>query len=359
MFLPLSTEHEVKCKPIANLSIIAITALVSWSLFNEPITCAGLPSFVLARDGFRLEQLLGHLFTHADPGHLIGNMALLLVIGNPVNRRLGNLRYTALYLIMGIVAGLAWLALGKGIGAIGASGAVMGMVGMFLVLFPTNRIKGVLSWAGLGLVGLTVLWWATGMASGITFLFAFLVFYGVGALVLISRSFAESEVSAGNILLTLLGLRLVHLTGIWLVLLTLGFDIAYLLSNVSDGVAHISHVAGAFAGFGLGVSLCYFGSVRGNTSEPTLVELIGLVETLPDTRTPVASSSAPANHQALPGVGPLLPRSRPRRLSRLHGRRPDARRVMSFEQWAAENRRTERINGTGRDALRPSRVDAA
>jgi membrane associated rhomboid family serine protease len=279
LFLPLTTEHKVKCEPVANLMLIALTVLVSWSLFDNMNATDGdrgvLNSLVLSHARFRPSQLVGTIFVHANPVHLIGNMALLLVIGNPVNRRLGNLRYLGLYLVMGVIAALAWLAFAQSSRSlVGASGAIMGMVGMFLVLFPTNRIKGVLSWLSLGVLCLVGFWVAFDLTFGTNFVMATGVLYAGGLVFFATHRSPYSDTSAGNLLLTVFGLRIVHLTGIWLVLLTFGFDVIYLLVQAPDGVAHVAHVAGAVSGFVLAVDLCMSGKVGGNSDEPTLVELV-------------------------------------------------------------------------------------
>jgi membrane associated rhomboid family serine protease len=86
------------------------------------------------------------MFMHANWFHLLGNMLFLYVFGDNVEDAFGHASYLALYLISGLIAGLAqilisMLLLGDlTIGVIGASGAISGVLGAYLVLYPTARI---------------------------------------------------------------------------------------------------------------------------------------------------------------------------------------------------------------------------
>ena len=84
--------------------------------------------------------LFSHMFLHGGWLHIIGNMLYLWVFGDNVEDRLGGARYLALYLLSGIVA-----AVGQGLVSpapmVGASGAIAGVLGAYLVLFPTARVR--------------------------------------------------------------------------------------------------------------------------------------------------------------------------------------------------------------------------
>jgi membrane associated rhomboid family serine protease len=84
----------------------------------------------------------GHLFIHADFLHLAVNCIWLLVAGTPVARRLGTVRFLTLYLLTGIVAGLVFVAANWGqlAAAVGASGAVSGMMGAAIRIFYGERM---------------------------------------------------------------------------------------------------------------------------------------------------------------------------------------------------------------------------
>ena len=74
-------------------------------------------------------------------------MIFLFCFGNAVNAKLGQGLFLAAYFLLGALDGVAWLLLGNGMPVVGASGAIMGIVGIFLVLFPRNDVN-VLYWFG-------------------------------------------------------------------------------------------------------------------------------------------------------------------------------------------------------------------
>lgn len=90
-------------------------------------------------------QFLTSMFLHAGIAHLLGNMLILWITGDNVEDRFGHLTYSLFYLSCGIAAGLTHFFTSAGydrtIPCIGASGAVSGIVGAYLVLFPRSRIK--------------------------------------------------------------------------------------------------------------------------------------------------------------------------------------------------------------------------
>lgn len=87
--------------------------------------------------------LLGSLFLHGGFGHLLGNMLFLCFLGLLVEGALGSWRFLGLYLISGVVAGLAWLAWQGGAPAllVGASGAIAGLMGALGVLWGLRKIR--------------------------------------------------------------------------------------------------------------------------------------------------------------------------------------------------------------------------
>ena len=100
------------------------------------------------RFGFRpaeptLSGLIGHMFLHGSFDHLLGNMAILFIVGYMVEEALGKRRYLAFYLLAGIGAGLFDLVFNASRVApgIGASGAISGVMAMFVVLYGMRRIR--------------------------------------------------------------------------------------------------------------------------------------------------------------------------------------------------------------------------
>lgn len=87
--------------------------------------------------------LLTSIFMHGGFAHLFGNMLFLFVFGDNVEKAFGILRYTAFYLVVGVIAALAHVLSGPGsvIPSLGASGAISGVLAAYLVMFPGNRIR--------------------------------------------------------------------------------------------------------------------------------------------------------------------------------------------------------------------------
>ena len=90
----------------------------------------------------RLLALLTSLFLHADWLHLGFNMLFLWVFGNNIEERLGRIRFIPFFLVCGILASLAQVAVDPGsqVPLIGASGAISGILGAYLVLYPRVRV---------------------------------------------------------------------------------------------------------------------------------------------------------------------------------------------------------------------------
>jgi hypothetical protein len=86
--------------------------------------------------------LLSFMFLHGGVWHLLGNMWSLYIFGDNVEDRLGPFRYLLFYLLSGWVSGLFHLFLNwhSPVPTIGASGAIAGVMGAYLILFPRSKI---------------------------------------------------------------------------------------------------------------------------------------------------------------------------------------------------------------------------
>ena len=86
--------------------------------------------------------LFTSMFLHGGWTHILGNMVFLFVFGNHVERSMGHARYLAFYLLCGLGANALEIAtaVDSNLPGIGASGAIAGVLGGFLVLYPTSRI---------------------------------------------------------------------------------------------------------------------------------------------------------------------------------------------------------------------------
>jgi membrane associated rhomboid family serine protease len=97
--------------------------------------------------------LLTSMFLHGGWGHLGGNMLFLWIFGDNLEHRLGHLRFGMFYLVCGIAAGLAHILANptSSIPTVGASGAISGVLGGYLLMFPRNRVY-VMTWGGVATV---------------------------------------------------------------------------------------------------------------------------------------------------------------------------------------------------------------
>lgn len=91
---------------------------------------------------FEIGNLFTYMFVHGGFVHLLMNMLVLFFIGPTVERTVGSYRFFILYYISGILGGLGWslLADPNGPGCVGASGAVMGILGAFGALYPQAQL---------------------------------------------------------------------------------------------------------------------------------------------------------------------------------------------------------------------------
>lgn len=118
--------------------------LLRWGAVPRSLFSPALLSDALL-DG-RAFSLVSALFLHVNWLHLLGNLLFLLIFGLPAERSLGPLRFLVLFVFCGVAANLsaAWSLDGTGAVIIGSSGAVSGLIGAFLVLFPRAQLAIVL-----------------------------------------------------------------------------------------------------------------------------------------------------------------------------------------------------------------------
>jgi rhomboid family protein len=110
----------------------------------QPATIDGQRVLIDEAPGPRPIQLtlLTSMFMHAGWLHILGNMWFLWIFGDNVERRFGTLFYVIFYLAAGVVASFAqiWATPNSVIPNLGASGAIAGVLGAYLAMFPTNRV---------------------------------------------------------------------------------------------------------------------------------------------------------------------------------------------------------------------------
>lgn len=91
--------------------------------------------------------ILTAMFMHGSIAHIAGNMLYLWIFGDNLENRMGHAKYLAFYLITGIIATLSHVFVSSAMGSnliipsLGASGAISGVLGGYLVLFPKNQVR--------------------------------------------------------------------------------------------------------------------------------------------------------------------------------------------------------------------------
>ena len=112
---------------------------------GQPVVVANRGGCVLGRPSYDKVPFLSALtsqFLHGGWLHLLGNMLFLLIFGNNVEDRMGRLKFLLFYLVAGLVAayGFALADANSRETLIGASGAIAGVLGAYLVMFPRARV---------------------------------------------------------------------------------------------------------------------------------------------------------------------------------------------------------------------------
>lgn len=147
---PLYDTARTRTFPLVNLGLILLNAL---AFFQElQMTPAELQDFI-HQWGLVPARLLGNpegtwltvfssMFLHGGWFHILNNMWVLFIFGDNVEARMGGFRYPLFYLMSGAAAGLtqAFILPDSSVPMIGASGAVAGVLGAYLLLFPRARI---------------------------------------------------------------------------------------------------------------------------------------------------------------------------------------------------------------------------
>lgn len=153
IFLPLNDTEPNRYSglPIVTLALITANFLVMvfkpflWEIFAIDFYSlfGSVPQYLINERGGGALASITSIFIHADFIHLAGNMLFLWVFGRRVEDACGPWRYLAFYLLAGLSADLlsTLIRFEEDIPGIGASGAVAGLLGAYLILFPGGRIR--------------------------------------------------------------------------------------------------------------------------------------------------------------------------------------------------------------------------
>lgn len=199
---PLKDENPTSRFPYVNTALIVINIAIFiltllTGTFESTIERYGMrPVEVLA--GKRLDTLFISMFLHGGILHILGNMLYLYIFGDNVEDALGHGKFLAFYLGTGIIASLihALTDPSSNIPTIGASGAISGVLGAYLLLYPRARV-----YTAVGIY----LFWRIIMVPAIFFL------------------------------------------GFWFLLQLLSASVTW-LTGISEGVAYWAHIGGFVAG---------------------------------------------------------------------------------------------------------------
>lgn len=138
LIVPYEVDTLFTRRPIANFAIVAITTIVSLMAFFGNIGPSTIETMVLS--GWDVSGLFGHMLLHGGWMHLIGNMMMLWIFGNAIAGIMNQFAYVLLYLFTGLIASSAQIVF-DGSPAIGASGALSGIMGVYLAVYPTNHVN--------------------------------------------------------------------------------------------------------------------------------------------------------------------------------------------------------------------------
>jgi len=224
--MPYNVDVPMERWPIANWALIALTVAVSFACF--PMMSMSAPDYqkwMLHGPGVWDSDagLFANVLVHGDVFHLLGNMIFLFVFGNAVNAKLGHSVYLAMYFGLGAVSSYIYAATAEG-PALGASGAVFAVAGLFIVYFPKNNVS-------------------------VFYLFWIVVFVRAGA-----WRVSSWVVVGAYFLLDV---------------------VSQLLADPSTaGVAYMAHIGGVIAGVLAGCGLLLADRVRATRYEVTLLEVL-------------------------------------------------------------------------------------
>jgi len=158
-FFPFADENPTKNKPLISWSIILVCSIIFLNYVFEQdyakeiifLSFGMIPALIFGyselSDSLKIVPptftIITSMFLHGGWMHLIGNMTYLYIFGDNIEETLGKIKFIIFYLLTGGFAALAQALLDPSstIPMVGASGAIAGILGGYLVLFPRAKIK--------------------------------------------------------------------------------------------------------------------------------------------------------------------------------------------------------------------------
>lgn len=147
-WLPIGTDARVARTPWVTWTLVAANVFVFAGVHLAPGALGASYSWAFKAAHPTIASAIGSLFLHADPLHLIGNMIFLAVFGPALESRIGAVRFAICFLACGWLSNLAQAAVILGripelslVPIVGASGAISGLMGLFLVRLYFARLR--------------------------------------------------------------------------------------------------------------------------------------------------------------------------------------------------------------------------
>jgi len=146
IILPLGTSVGVSRFPLVTVGLVLLNILIfvlqttSGNMENTFMAFGLVPARIV--EGKNVWGIFTHMFLHGGVLHLLGNMFFMWIFARAVEDTFGRGKFLGTYLLLGLIAGLVFFLvhLGGKIPAVGASGAISGIMGAFLVLYPSSTI---------------------------------------------------------------------------------------------------------------------------------------------------------------------------------------------------------------------------
>lgn len=147
--LPISDENPTKRFPVVTVLLILTNLAVffAWQIkvgLPQSVALAGLvPTELHPLSTQGVTHLFTSMFMHGGIAHLLGNLWFLWIFGDNVEDEIGRIKFVIFYLLSGVAGAAAHVALNakSEIPMVGASGAISGVLGAYLLLHPSARVK--------------------------------------------------------------------------------------------------------------------------------------------------------------------------------------------------------------------------
>jgi len=175
--LPIRDHLRTRISPVVTYTIIAVNVVVfilefyldltgylEWFFYEFAIT----PALIV--QGEKLYTLVTAMFMHGGFAHIFFNMLYLYIFGNNVEDSMGSGRFVLFYLMCGLIASFAHIYIDPSstIPTLGASGAIAGVLGAYMVLYPRERVDALLGYIYVRVPAVVVLlsWFVLQLFSG-------------------------------------------------------------------------------------------------------------------------------------------------------------------------------------------------